>query len=72
VVTRSGSSRLVEGDACSVCEDDGLHPISEVEFLEDVCDVRFDGGFADVELLADFGVGQATRYQAEDLEFTFG
>jgi hypothetical protein len=45
------------GDARLVCEDDGLNPISEIQLLKDVRDVRLDGGLADVELLADFGIG---------------
>ena len=40
-------------------EDDRLHAVAEAELLEDVRDVRLDGGLADVELLADLGVGQA-------------
>ena len=38
-------------------EDDGLDSITEMQFLEDMGDVRFDCGVADVELFADFGVG---------------
>jgi hypothetical protein len=48
-------------------EYDCLDAVAEVQLLEDVRDVRLDGGVADVELFRDLGVGQAVRDQAEDL-----
>ena len=49
-------------------EHDCLNSIPEVELLEDVGDVGLDGRVADVELLADLCVREATRDQAEDVQ----
>src|SRR3954468_5378938 len=57
------------GEACLVGEDDGLDAVAEVELLEDVSDVRLDGGVTDEQLLGDLGVGEAACDQLEDFEF---
>jgi hypothetical protein len=44
-----------------------LHAVAEVELLEDVRDVRLDGGVADVELLRYLRVREPVRDQAKDL-----
>ena len=59
-------------EACLVGEDDCLDAVSEVELLEDVGDVRLDGGFADEELFADLCVRQAAGDQTKYLEFALG
>jgi hypothetical protein len=55
-----------------VGEYDCLDAVSEVEFLEDVGDVRLDGRVADEELFGDLGVGEAPCDQAEYFEFAVG
>src|SRR6266511_2664959 len=52
-----------------VCEYDCLHAVAEVELLEDVRDVCLDRGVADVELVCDLCVGEATGDQAKDFLF---
>ena len=42
------------------------------ELPEDVCDVRFYSGVADVELLSDLSVGEAAGDQPKDFLFTCG
>ncbi len=44
-----------------VGEDDGLHAVAQVEFLEDASDVGFHGSVADDELGGDLGVREAAR-----------
>src|SRR3954465_4719910 len=69
------------GEACLVGEADGLdaaaaggllEAVGEVERLEDVSDVRLDGGVTDEQLLGDLGVGEAACDQLEDFEFALG
>ena len=38
---------------------DDLDAVEDAEFLEDVCDAGLDGRLTDVELRADFCVGEA-------------
>src|SRR5215475_9836813 len=59
-------------EPCFVCEHDRLDAVAQIELLEDVRDVRLHGRVADVELLADLGVRQAPRDQAEHLELALG
>jgi hypothetical protein len=55
-----------------VREDDRLYAIAQVELLEDVGDVRLDGGLADVELLGDLSVGESVGDEPEDLQLARG
>src|SRR5947207_1839239 len=48
-------------EAALVGHDNRLRSVVEVEFGEDACDVRFDGGVADDEFAGDVGVGEAAR-----------
>ena len=50
-----------------VREYDRLHAVAEVELLKNVGDVSLDGGLADVELLPDLCVREATSHQAKDV-----
>jgi hypothetical protein len=43
-------------EPCLVGEHDRLYAVAEAELLKDVCDVRLDGGLADVELVPDLRV----------------
>jgi pimeloyl-ACP methyl ester carboxylesterase len=43
-------------DGGLVREDDGLDPVTQAEFREDLSDVSLDGGIGDHEPLRDFGV----------------
>src|SRR5829696_4179484 len=53
-----------------VGEYDRLNAVAKAELLEDVGDVGLHRCLADVELLADLGVGEAAGNQAEDVELT--
>src|SRR5436190_5371805 len=61
--------RIFLEESSLVGEDDGLDAVAELELLEDVRDVRLDGGVADVELLGDLAVRQAGGDQAKDFSF---
>ena len=58
-------------ESAFVGEDDGLGTVVEVELGEDACDVGFDGGVADDELVGDVAVGHAAGDQAQDLELAW-
>jgi hypothetical protein len=49
-----------------------LHPVPDAELHEVPPDVGLDGRFAEVELLADLGVGQAAHHQGHDLALAVG
>jgi hypothetical protein len=49
-----------------------LDPVAGLELVEEVRDVGFGGGDADMELGGDFVVGQAASDEGQDLEFSFG
>src|SRR5438093_11964717 len=51
-----------------VREHDRLDAVTEPELLEDVRDVRLDGGVADVELSSDLGIREAAGDQAKHVE----
>jgi hypothetical protein len=53
-----------------VGEHDGLDAVAKIQLLEDVRDVRLDGGLADEELFSDLGVRHASRHQAKDVAFS--
>src|ERR1700737_715239 len=47
-----------------VGEDHRLDTIAEPQLVEHVGDVRLDGGFADLQLASDLGIGEAAAQQA--------
>jgi hypothetical protein len=59
-------------EAALVGRDDGLYAVAQVEFGEDVTDVRFDCCFAEDEPGGYFGVGQSLADQGEDFAFACG
>src|SRR4029077_18145687 len=71
-VVTSGPLGLRLEDACLVREHDRLDAVAEFELLEDMRDVRLDGGVADVELAPDLRVREARSDEAEDLPLARG
>ena len=71
LVAASWSPRVRLEEPGLVREHDSLDGVTEVELLEDVGEVRLDGGVADVELLRDFwgreAVPSTTLQRAEAL-----
>src|SRR5918996_124942 len=64
---------LISGEeARLVGEHDRLDAVAEIELLEDVRDVCFDGRVADVELLADLRVRETARDEAEHVQLAIG
>ncbi len=53
-------------------EHDGGGPVPHAELGEDVADVGLDRALADVELVADLGVGRPRADQLEDAPLPFG
>lgn len=60
------------GDTGREGGDDRLHTVTDTEFCKDAAEVGFDGGFADIELFGDFGVGSAGGKMFEHVAFPLG
>src|SRR2546429_10026123 len=59
-------------EARFVSHDDCLGSVPYTEFAVQMCDVRLDGGLADVEPIGDFGVRQPVRNEHQDLTLAGG
>jgi hypothetical protein len=55
-----------------VRDDDELGPVARLELGQQVPDVGFHGGVAQVEELCDVGIGQSTGDEGEDLALPLG
>ena len=55
-------------EAGLVGQDNGLYTVAEPEFGQDVGDVGFDGGLAEEEFPADFGVGFSGGDRGKDVD----